>query len=491
MARILLLFGNRQNQRMLAEWLAPRYDVLTPDPGAPVEAVLAHEAFDLGIVDGLVLAQSWQAIEACKEAAGNLFMPFLFVTARQEAGLARHHLWRTVDEIIRAPLDRLELQARVEILLRGRRYAQEADQRYYTLAAKSPVGTAIVQEGRLIYGNPAFYQLAGPPSGEEDALLRDWLHPDDIAALLAAAAEEPPAACEVRLGRIAPLRWVEAHQAPLRYRNRPATLYLFSDLEGRKEAERQLIEAKERAEELSRLKSTMLMNMSHEFRTPLTGIIGFADVLAEDLPDALRPFIHLIGNSGRRLLDTLNSVLSIAQLESGTVVLQPQPLDLAPLVREAAEPFISRAAQQGLALTVAPLPERPVLVSADWSSLHQALMHILTNAVKFTEQGMITLALDVEQDHAVVSVRDTGVGISPAFLPHVFEEFKQESTGLRRRFEGSGLGLTVAHRLVGLMGGRIDVESEKAVGTTFSIRLPLLPTDALDLPSREPSLRHS
>jgi signal transduction histidine kinase/ActR/RegA family two-component response regulator len=230
--------------------------------------------------------------------------------------------------------------------------------------------------------------------------------------------------------------------------------------------------AREKMEELLKLKSAFLNNMSHELRTPLTGILGFAEILADEVPSRHREFAERIVTSGRRLQETLNSILDLAQLEGGSLELDPRPLDVGPCVEASAERFRMRAREKNVRLVVA-TPSQRLESSLDAASLERIVKNLVDNALKFTNEGSVTVHVSAEDAQAVLRVRDTGIGISEAFLPHMFSEFRQESVGTSRSYEGSGLGLAITKRLVELMGGTIDVESEQGTGSTFTVRFPL------------------
>ena len=250
------------------------------------------------------------------------------------------------------------------------------------------------------------------------------------------------------------------------------TLAVARDITDRKEYEHNLIVAKEEAEELNRLKSAFLANMSHEIRTPLTSIIGFAEVLSEEAAENEREFAGLIRNSGRRLMETLNSVLDLAQLENDALKLDPIQIDVMDPIRDTLDLFRAQAEERGLYLEAEADHPGPVLARLDRVGLSRILINLVSNAIKFTHQGGVRVYVRTEESHIHISVKDTGVGISREFLPHLFDEFKQESSGLSRTYEGSGLGLTITKRLVELMDGAIDVESEKGRGTVFVVTFP-------------------
>jgi signal transduction histidine kinase len=228
---------------------------------------------------------------------------------------------------------------------------------------------------------------------------------------------------------------------------------------------------------MSRLKSAFLANMSHEVRTPLTSIIGFAEVLDRmDLPASADRFTHLIYRGGTRLLNTLNSVLDLSQLEAGAMTLRPREVTVRSLIIDIKQGFQHHASEAGVALTVE-VPPDPVRAQLDRGAIERVVSNLLDNAIKFTSvrdrtDRRVHLALTAEPDRIEIAVTDTGVGIDPEFVPRLFDAFHQESTGDAREFEGSGLGLSITERLVNLMGGTITVDSEKGKGTTFTVTLP-------------------
>ena len=286
-------------------------------------------------------------------------------------------------------------------------------------------------------------------------------------------------------------RWV-SHRARLGERTPSGGRLIYhsgQDITHRKRSEAALIEAREQAEEgraaaeeMGRLKSAFLANMSHEIRTPLTGILGFADLLAEELEGEHRDYVEFIERSGRRLLDTLNSVLDLSRLQADHVQPEMRPIDLTDEAREVVRLLTPLAADRGLTLRLH-APEAPVYALLDRTCINRVVTNLVGNALKFTEQGGVDVVVEASGERPRLIVRDTGIGIAPDFLPYLFDEFRQASQGEARSHEGSGLGLAITQRLVGLMGADIDVESEVGAGSAFTVHFqpaaaPLVPEAA-------------
>ncbi|MEP0546117.1 MAG: ATP-binding protein [Rhodothermales bacterium] len=230
--------------------------------------------------------------------------------------------------------------------------------------------------------------------------------------------------------------------------------------------------ARERAEELLRLKTSFLNNMSHELRTPLTGILGFAEVLAEEVTGEQAEFAQLIQTSATRLLGTVNSVLDLAQLEGSGLSLSPETLDVAAEVSEAVRLLCPLAEQKGIALSTCGA-EATLAADMDPHALHRIVTNLVGNAIKFTDRGSVVVHVESVLGRVLVVVEDTGIGIPEGVVHRMFEPFRQASEGLARKHEGNGLGLTITKQLVELMGGVITVESEVGLGTRFIVELPV------------------
>lgn len=243
------------------------------------------------------------------------------------------------------------------------------------------------------------------------------------------------------------------------------------DVTDRAAFDAEMLKSRDRAEEMSRLKSVFLTNMSHEIRTPLTTILGFAEILVEEVNEDALEFVHLIQQGGERLLDTLMSILDLARLESSSFDITPEPFDVAAKIGEMCRLMAPLADEKGLSLEFSQHDDAIEAVM-DISAVERVVSNLVSNGIKFTKEGGVTVSLEADEDHVLIHVADTGIGISEEFMPFLFEDFKQESEGLSRIHEGSGLGLSITKRLVQLMKGNIMAESEKGRGTVFTVALP-------------------
>jgi signal transduction histidine kinase len=214
--------------------------------------------------------------------------------------------------------------------------------------------------------------------------------------------------------------------------------------------------------------------MSHELRSPLTAILGYAELLRYPGGDPLTPGqaadVAQIVRSADHLLALIDDVLDLSLIEAGGVALEPEEVDLGRLVGAVLADVALQAAAKGLTVAADVPPGLPV--QADPLRLHQVLLNLAGNAVKFTEQGRVTVAARRVEGGFEVAVADTGIGIAPEALPHVFEEFRRADPSTTRRYGGSGLGLAIAKRIVEAHGGMISAESAPGVGSTFTVRLP-------------------
>jgi signal transduction histidine kinase/ligand-binding sensor domain-containing protein/ActR/RegA family two-component response regulator len=242
---------------------------------------------------------------------------------------------------------------------------------------------------------------------------------------------------------------------------------------------RELIAAKERAEQGVKARSSFLAMMSHEIRTPMNGVIGMTTILAETpLSGTQASYVDTIRGSAESLLSVINDVLDFSKIESGKFQIDRAEFDLEEACESVAQLLSSRANEKGLLLVVDYEPRMPRVLSGDAARIRQILTNLVGNALKFTDRGEIRLlARELRREGAGVWIRlevaDTGIGIDPEKLDFLFEEFSQVDSSPTRRYGGSGLGLAISRRLAQMMGGEIGVESEPGKGSRFWCDLPL------------------
>jgi signal transduction histidine kinase len=254
----------------------------------------------------------------------------------------------------------------------------------------------------------------------------------------------------------------------------------------------ELARAEQKALRASRAKNEFLTNMSHELRTPLNAIIGMTDLLAEaPLDKEQEKYLRICRRASRSLLSIVTDLLDLSQLESGQLEIEIVEFDLRSLVQSVIEMIEIRAFEKGLSLTFTVSPELPRVVRGDFNHLRKILLNLLGNAIKFTEEGQVSLTvapglfssrressaaderLGDGDERICFVVRDTGVGIPEAALSTIFDEFTQADASVTRAYGGTGLGLAICHRWVQAMGGIIQVRSRPGQGSEFAVTVPL------------------
>jgi len=257
------------------------------------------------------------------------------------------------------------------------------------------------------------------------------------------------------------------------------TRELEEEISHRKEAQDELLKAKYVAEEASRAKSTFLANMSHELRTPLNAIIGYSEMLEEEAHDSATvetvQDLQKIKSAGRHLLALINDVLDLSKIEAGKMSLHLETFEVSGMIEEIVTTLQPAIEKNSNTLWVH-LAQDVGMMQADITKVRQILFNLLSNACKFTDHGTISVDVDqsTEQGQGWLRFRvtDTGIGISAKQKENLFQEFVQADTSIARKYGGTGLGLAITHRFVQLMKGRIGVESEPGLGSTFTVHIP-------------------
>jgi len=376
-----------------------------------------------------------------------------------------------------------------------------------TLAAINDGVITIDRAGRLLTANPAATRLLGAEGAGQliGRAVVDFVTPPFRAELGALherviAGGSGSMRCETQ-GLQGGQRWLDVRSSPMIVDGESVHLSVGRDVTERIKAEEELdrhrhhleamVEqrtadlkvAKEAAEAASRAKSVFLANMSHEIRTPMNGIIGMADLALESRTEAERnECLKVVRSSAGLLLTVINDILDFSKIEAGKMQIEHVGFDLRQAIGEALRPLALSAQKKQLGIASDILPNVPARVIGDAGRLQQILLNLVGNAIKFTECGEIIVHVEAASpsDAANVirfSVSDTGIGIAADKMAHIFDAFAQADASTTRKYGGTGLGLTITHRLVELMGGQMTVESTQGIGSVFHFALPL-PVDA-------------
>ena len=391
----------------------------------------------------------------------------------------------------------------VSEIRRAEAAASESEQRYRFLAEKAPDMIARLSVGGEIrYVSPSSVRVFGyTPEEQVRQNPVEMVHPDDLAlvgqAINRLVSERlprlPEPLCYRARHKDGHWIWVESnpelifdeHGSPIE------TIDILRDVTRSKMVEAELEEARARAEAAAAAKAAFLANMSHELRTPLTSIIGFSRLLGEreDLTDDARRYAKRISDASDALLAIINDVLDFSKLDAGQVTLEMQPLSVCRLVEEATGLFAIQASAKGVRI-LAELDKRtPALIAGDVARLRQVLLNFLSNAVKFTDQGSVTVKTCWKsrggRGRLRLVVRDTGQGIDPEKAAQLFQRFSQGDVSVNRTHGGTGLGLAISKGVIELMGGRIGVDSRPGEGSAFWFEIPAEPAQAQETSDAE------
>lgn len=321
-----------------------------------------------------------------------------------------------------------------------------------------------------------------PPLMQDLNIASRLLERDDflrIREALAQAGDVPvPIELELKLSKDLGERWAQFRAMPRREGDFTVWSGVFSDVTGKHQQAEALLVAKEGAEAALRTKEGFLAMMSHEIRTPMNGVLGLVELLQNtDLSVEQHRMLALAQESGLALAQILDDILDYAKIEAGRLSIMRAPLDLRELLDSVMSLLLPQAHDKGLQLRQTVGADVPAMILADGIRVRQILLNLFGNAIKFTEQGSVTLHASVESngdDSAVlvVTVADTGIGIPKDDIQRLFAPFVQSERSSTRRFGGTGLGLSISRRLAQMMDGQLTLESEEGVGTTAFLRVP-------------------
>ncbi|MGE4586783.1 MAG: PAS domain S-box protein [Mangrovibacterium sp.] len=349
---------------------------------------------------------------------------------------------------------------------------------------QSPESTLIANSmGTIEYVNPAFTRMTGylPDEvyGNNPKMLKSGYHKREFYVemwrTISSGQDWHGEICNKRKDGM--LYWEDAIISPIYNSEGKITHYVTvrEDITDKKAMIRELVTAKEKAEEGDRLKSAFLANMSHEIRTPMNGIVGFLELMQEpDLDREIRnEYLDIVRQSSERLLGTINDIIEVSKIEAGQVGLHEEELDLNRLLGYYYEFFRPEAERKKLFFSLEKSLPEGVPVRVDRNKLESIITNLIKNALKFTIKGYVIFGAALKDGQLIIQVKDSGRGIPKNRQEAVFERFRQADSKLTRTFEGAGLGLSISRSYARMMGGDIHLESEPGQGSTFWLSIPV------------------
>jgi PAS domain S-box-containing protein len=354
-------------------------------------------------------------------------------------------------------------------------------------------------KGIITYANNGFSNLSGfsihELVGKSIDNMRDYVdHKNTILDKNFYSSPEPAAAFEIHVKTkdLGP-RWWLASRAPRfdSQHRQVGSIGIYLDITEQKKLEHELIQARNQAEESAHSKEIFLANMSHEIRTPMNAIMGMSNQLTKtSLNPQQKFYLDTITSSADNLLVILNDILDISKIDAGKLSIESIGFSLDKVIERSLQVLAHKAEEKGIQLFLSDYDSKlsSVLIG-DPYRLNQVLINLISNSVKFTEKGRVQIRVKLLENSTkeqvlAIEVEDTGIGMDKQFVEHLFDKFSQEYESTSRKFGGTGLGMSICKQLIELMGGEIEVESEKGKGTTIRIKIKFLKGDESDLPEK-------
>jgi PAS domain S-box-containing protein len=369
-----------------------------------------------------------------------------------------------------------------KVLMEAKEKAEESERKLKQAFEYAGIGMALVSmQGQFLKLNSAACNLWGYTEAELlEKTFKDLTHPDDIKidlGLFKRAIEEGKEYYKITkryMHKSGSVVWANLHVSILRDANK-VPLFCVAQIEDITKQviyERELIIAKETAEESDRLKSRFLANMSHEIRTPMNGILGFTSILKSKTFSAQKEneFLDLIKLSGERMLNTINDIMTISEIEAGEMPINFSPMNVAKEIESIRANFLDEAVAKGIQIVVnIKLTPKIEIIGTDSEKVNCVLTNLVKNAIKFTHFGSVEIGNTQKPDKNEMEfyVKDTGIGISADQMAIIFNRFRQADESTTRSYEGTGLGLAISKAYIEKLGGKIWVESELGKGSTF------------------------
>jgi hypothetical protein len=503
-APILIIDDNRAKRLALKAALEPLgYTMIEADSG--VEGLRCVMTDDIAVIlldIKMPIMDGFETAALIRQRAETELTPIIFVTAHASDEVSANRYAAGAVDFLTAPVDPDELRAKVSVLANLFLHAQDnaAKTRDLTVTAHqlmllteaAPIGIFQTDtDNRYTYTNARWSEITGV--SREAAAGTEWQVVLDADQLAEAAAElegqvvgrEISSRLTIPSGKGAPRVAVLTARALIEDGRPSGWVGTLADVTAEVEAEAALVEARDTADEASRLKSDFLANTSHEIRTPMSGVIGWTELLMETALDAdQRGFVESLRKSGEALMNVIDAILDFSKIEAGRLDVEDLALDLQAVVDGVVDLLAHSAQTKGLVLSAVLEDSVPLVARGDANRLRQVLTNLIGNAVKFTQEGGISIRVTGDQidgSNTVIrfEVTDTGVGIAADKLELIFEPFTQADSSITREHGGTGLGLAISSRLAGLMGGEVGVTSELGSGSTFWFTIGVHPAVAL------------